>query len=425
MLSLSLSRSISDIHKKTWHAKHDLSSANNDLTLRALSETNGGNNDTTDQLRQRLVRMSLRQREIVFAQQQREADLLSKLRTCSNYLQMSLNFLNSSSEAQEKKLFKVQVTKFLNETIALGSEDTESSSAESHDEILLSTDFGSFENQFNGSLLNGSLLNHADSFISEYLAQQSLPTEPVADPVCVHALEKQPPPLLSSSSLTSVADNRSFGLSRVASDADLSSFRTRKRSHLEVDSEDLPDLMIPSVSSSSSAVHSPSHHPTSPPSSVNISFDYCTLSPTPSSITSTHSSFPSHSHTSALYSKFSYGLPPSMTIPQSCVGGGLPACSPTVSGHDVFDLMFSLTSEVNLPSTAIPAISAIPALHPPPQPPFHSVHNLPPSSTGPGLLSTSVAPAASTPHSDEQSNNIADVMAWIKNNPLKTTKRYT
>jgi hypothetical protein len=412
-LSLSLS---ADIHKKTWHGKHDLS-ANNDLTLRALSESTGGNSDTADQLRHRLVRMSLRQREIVFAQQQREADLLSKLRTCSNYLQRSLHLL--SSDTNERRLFKCHVTKFLTESIALGSEDTESSSAESHDDI------SALDSALNSGGGSGSLLNQADSFISEYLAQQSLPTYP--QPVMVNDPLDLPP--------------------REASiPVDVSSFQSRKRSHAEVDSDQpsapLPLLLLSSSSSSAAAaVHL-----------NDMLFDDRTFSPTPSSSTSTlSSSFPSHAH--SLYSKFSYGLPPSMTIPQSCASvSGPPACSPTVSGHDVFDLMFSLTSEVNLPST-LTAIPAIPPPHPPPQPSCHSVHNppspsFPASLTGPALLTSNLltpltattarssysssSSSSSSPSRDpvgasapeRQSNNISDVMAWIKSNPLKTTKRF-
>lgn len=440
-----------DIHKKTWHAKNDLSTAN-DLAMRAFNESSE-NNDTTDQLRQRLVRMSLRHREVINSQHQREAELLSKLKTCSNYLQQSLNLINYDSA--DKKFFKSQVVQYLNESIALGSEDTESSSAsDSHDDIPLSDFLLPSENPMN------ALFNQNDHAISEYLAQQgdfySYDSNPLSAyenysstfmPNFLHDPLDSSMQNFTTSSVTSAPISHLTTVSEFSSYGNLS--QPRKRNHQDTFIE-LPSKFphnnadIYHVPSDELSVHSrvsPTQHIPFLPLTINSEpLPYHNPPPTPTSITSSISS-----QSTSMYGKYTHGMSTSITIPQSC--SGQPACSPVVSGNDVFDIMFTLTSEVS--PTDVTIVPHLPALHPPPLPPHHSVHssssftttttpNSSPSSLysshllnnsssttqlhGQNFSSTLIATAPTT--EDQQSTNIADVMAWIKNNPLKTTKRY-
>lgn len=332
--------------------------------------------------------MSLRHREVVYSQQQREAELLTKLRNCSNFLQSSLNLIDY--DTPEKKAFKLQAVQFLNESIALGSEDTESSS----DGHTPSEEFpSSAENPINSFFLNRAehsiaeyLSRQFDNFSEENLPSSQQPTEVAVDPISTPA----PIPI------------------------------HRKRSHEEASE---PPAKFPHLSEERSVhniIHSPTTHFPShatafnPPHSSTSTTSFLQpiptpFAPTPTSISSTSSA--------PLSSQFCYGIPPPMTISQSC-NSGQPFCSP-LDGN-VLELMFSLSSEVN-PSSANLCPSSAPAPQPVP-----SLNNLSTSCSNP-------APSASgllcghqtlTPTDDQPSTNIADVMAWIKSNPLKTTKRY-
>jgi hypothetical protein len=358
--------------------------------------------------------MSIRHREMIFSQQQREAELLLKLRNCSNFLQNSLNLIQFDS--QEKKDFKSRAVQFLNESIALGSEDTESSSdGQSHDGVLPPSD--EFLSAAPENLMTSSFLNQADHSISEYLSRQidsyaeenstnllAMPhlqnptgfsVDPASAPLPAHATT----PLL---------------LHRKRPQADTSSEPPSKFPHIFPDEQSSSLATDPSPGPRFASSHATAFNPHSP-STAPLYLQPSSLPPTPTSISS---STMSSSYSAPLYSQLSSGIPPSMTISQSCTTGQTP-CSP-IDGN-VFELMFSLSSEVNPSSSE--------NLFPPPAPPVPSLHsltgtsssNLMPSVAATGLLCSQTT---LTPTDDQPSTNIADVMAWIKNNPLKTTKRY-
>lgn len=531
--------------------------------------------------------MSLRHREVIYAQQQRESELLSKLRACSHFLQNSLSMITYDN--QEKKSFKINVSKFLNETIALGSEDTDSS--DSHDDIMnlnsqhlsqlqslpsyqpiryqypYQKQSQTHQNISNENMLplnhninnqnnnmnvlnnnnininnnnmninnNNNLLNRADISISEYLAHQLGENNQIYcsdDPnkILDYQLYNQNQSQYQQNhNYTSTNDllgdhNNFFEVlspeSKRSGDWDDSNlYHARKKQHFE-NNENLdqfqtsitsnlslpppnqPQLsselsstsscpfadftsMLTSTSSIITNDYSDTFHPISSLSisSHNTAFNVQSSSSNCESPTDSigysstrqcsvsNPSSPSNSissHQSSLYNKLSSGIPPSMTIPQTCsVSNGPLACLPN-SATGILDVMFTLSSEVN-PSTSVNGIISS-QQH---QQHQHLYSNNIPLNPYSGSLTTSYSssssgsllqpisslsatsasvllPSSNTTTastsssmllnsgqsmnstistndniiSSSRSTNIADVMAWIKNNPLKTTKRY-
>mmetsp|Transcript_23931 Transcript_23931/g.35132 ORF Transcript_23931/g.35132 Transcript_23931/m.35132 type:complete len:353 (+) Transcript_23931:93-1151(+) len=104
-----------DIHKKTWHAKNEVGTNCCDFSFRSLQESLSSK-DTTEQLRQRLVRMSLRHRELDFQHKRKEAALEAQIREYTELLQAAVGLLQSSQESPNVLEFLERARKRLSET---------------------------------------------------------------------------------------------------------------------------------------------------------------------------------------------------------------------------------------------------------------------------------------------------------------------
>eukprot|EP01038_Epipyxis_sp_PR26KG_P008604 gene8604-11628_t len=85
-----------DVHKRT-HIKVEAEPQPVENVDNVVQDAADAASALIDQLRQRLVRMSVRHHEQLFSHQQREQQLLQALHECSEALQKSIDFIDSSS----------------------------------------------------------------------------------------------------------------------------------------------------------------------------------------------------------------------------------------------------------------------------------------------------------------------------------------
>lgn len=106
-----------DVHKRT-HVKleSELYSEDDQLNhdTNDANDTNDSAGSLIEQLRQRLVRVSLRHNEVIFSHHQREAQLLNQLRDCSTLLGQTIKILQEKDPNLVSPFVIEQAAKFLN-----------------------------------------------------------------------------------------------------------------------------------------------------------------------------------------------------------------------------------------------------------------------------------------------------------------------